>query len=113
MERAQPNLGIRIRKLRLDKGLSQRKLAALVGLTEGQVSNIERGRSWTGELSFALFADALGVTQHSLTDYSQNDAFIKTGGLSRRSSREAAALIVRRGREILISVRQRAKERKP
>lgn len=102
METTQPNFGIRIRKLRLDKGLSQRKLAELAGLSEDQVSNIERGKSWVGELSFALLADALGVLQKSLTDYSENEAFIKAGGLSRRAAREPSPLIVRRKRKILV-----------
>jgi transcriptional regulator with XRE-family HTH domain len=100
----QPNFGIRIRKLRLDRGLSQRKLAELVGISEEQISNIERGKSWIGELSFGLLAKALGVTQNALTDYSENDAFIKAGGLSRRAPREPAMLIVRRKREVLVQI---------
>lgn len=104
MERVQPNFGIRIRKLRLDRGLSQRKLADLVGISEEQISNIERGRSWTGELSFGLLAKALGVAQNSLTDYSENQAFIESGGLSRRASRGPATLVVRRKREVIVRI---------
>lgn len=104
VENVQPNFGIRIRKLRLDRGFSQWKLAELVGISEQQISNIERGKSWTGELSFGLFAKALGVTQNSLTDYSENEAFIKAGGLFRRAPREAALLIVRRKRKVLVQV---------
>jgi transcriptional regulator with XRE-family HTH domain len=102
VEKVQPNFGIRIRKLRLDRGLSQRKLADLVGISEEQISNIERGKSWTGELSFGLLAKALGVAQNSLTDYRENEAFVKAGGLSRRAAREAAMLIVRRKRQVLV-----------
>ncbi len=106
METTQPNFGIRIRKLRLDKGLSQRKLADLVDLSEDQVSLIERGKSWTGELSFALFADALGVPQKSLTDYSENDAFVAAGGLSKRASRERPLLVVRRKKQVVVHIPQ-------
>jgi transcriptional regulator with XRE-family HTH domain len=107
VESVQPNFGIRIRKLRLDRGLSQRKLAELVGISEEQISNIERGKSWIGELSFGLLAKALGVTQSALTDYSENQAFIRAGGLSRRAPREPATLIVRRKREVLVQVLQK------
>jgi transcriptional regulator with XRE-family HTH domain len=104
VENVQPNFGIRIRKLRLDRGLSQRKLAELVGISEEQISNIERGKSWTGELSFGLLAKALGITQHALTDYRENGAFLKAGGLSRRAPREPAMLVVRRKRKVLVQI---------
>ena len=104
VESVQPNFGIRIRKLRLDRCLSQRKLADLVGISEEQISNIERGKSWVGELSFGLLAEALGVTQTALTDYRENEAFIRAGGLSRRAPREPAMLIVRRKREIVLQI---------
>ena len=67
----QPNFGIRIRKLRLDQGLSQFQLAELVGLSEDQVDNIERGKSWVGEQTLALLSVALLVPQRSLFDYSE------------------------------------------
>jgi transcriptional regulator with XRE-family HTH domain len=57
----QPNFGVRIRKLRLDRGLSQSQLADLIGLSEDQISNIERGKSWVGEQTLALLAAALQV----------------------------------------------------
>lgn len=82
--------------LRLERGLSQLDLAELVELSEGQISNIERGRSWTGELSFALLARALDVPKKLLFDFRHNDAFIKGGGLNRRAQRKAAKLIVTR-----------------
>jgi transcriptional regulator with XRE-family HTH domain len=104
VESIQPNFGIRIKKLRLDRGFSQRKLADLVELSEEQISNIERGKNWVGELSFGLLAHALGVPQGALTDYSENEAFIKAGGLSRRASRESAMLVVRRKRKVLVPI---------
>jgi transcriptional regulator with XRE-family HTH domain len=86
--------------------LSQRKLGDLVGLSEDQVSLIERGKSWTGELSFALFADVLGVPQKSLTDYSENEAFIAAGGFSKRASRRHSHLIVRRKKQVVVRIPQ-------
>jgi transcriptional regulator with XRE-family HTH domain len=104
VESVQPQFGIRIKILRLERGLSQFELAELVGLSEGQISNIERGKSWTGELSFGLLAKALRVAQQSLFDSSQNDAFVKSGGLKRRASRKPAKLIVTRKRNVIIPV---------
>ncbi len=88
--------------LRLERGLSQFELAELVGLSEGQISNIERGKSWTGELSFALLAKALSVAQQSLFNYTQNDAFTKSGGLNRRAARKPAKLIVTRKKRLVV-----------
>lgn len=90
--------------LRLERGFSQFDLGELVGLSEGQISNIERGRSWTGELSFALLAKALKVPQQSIFDYSQNEAFIKAGGLNRRSPRSPAKLIVTRKKSVVVRI---------
>jgi transcriptional regulator with XRE-family HTH domain len=79
---------------RLGRGLSQFELAELVGLSEGQISNIERRKSWTNELSFALIAKTLQVAQQSLFDYRQIDAFTQSRGLNRRAGRKPAKLIV-------------------
>jgi transcriptional regulator with XRE-family HTH domain len=104
VEIVQPNFGIRIRKLRLDKGLSQLQLADLVGLSEDQIGNIERGRSWVGEQTLALLAKALQVSQSSLFDYTQNDEFLRNGGLKTRAPRKKATLIVRRKRSTSLAI---------
>ncbi len=104
MEIVQPKFGIRIRKLRLDKGLSQLQLAELVDLSEDQISNIERGKIWVGEQTFSLLADALSVRQQSLFDYSENEEFLNQGGLKVRAPRKSATLIVRRKRQVLVQI---------
>ena len=104
MEIVQPNFGIRIRQLRLGKGLSQQDLADLVGLSEDQISNIERGKSWVGEQTLALLATALEVSQVSLFDYTGNEAFLKGGGLKVRAPRRPATLIVRSKRKVLVTI---------
>lgn len=104
MEIVQPKFGIRIRKLRLDKGLSQLQLAELADLSEDQISNIERGKNWVGEQTFSLLADALSVPQTALFDYSENEEFLKQGGLKVRAPRKSAPLIVRRKQQALIEV---------
>lgn len=104
MESVQPDFGIAVKRLRLAKGLSQLDLAELCELTEGQISNIERGRSWTGGLSFALLARALGVSQQSLVDFSENEGFIQTGGLTRRAPRRPARFIVSRKRKVSVTI---------
>lgn len=104
MEIVQPSFGIRVRQLRLDKGLNQLELAELVGLSEDQISKIERGKSWVGEQTLALLAHALSVPQGLLFDYSGNEEFIKKGGLRWRAPRRPATLIVRHRRKVLIKV---------
>ena len=105
----QPNFGIRIRQLRLGKGLSQQDLADQVGLTEGQISNIERGRSWVGEPTFVLLANVLDVQKLSLLDYTGNDAFIKDGGLKARAQRKRSTLIIRNKRNVQVTISKKSK----
>lgn len=100
----QPKFGVRIRQLRLGKGFSQLGLAELVGLSEDQISNIERGKSWVGEQTLALLANAFGVPQSSLFDYGGNDEFLKGGGLVARAPRKSAVLIVRNKRNVCVRI---------
>lgn len=102
MEIVQPKFGIRLRKLLLDKGLSQLQLAELVDLSEDQISNIERGKSWEAERTLSLLAAAFSVLQQSLFDYSENEEFLKQGGLKVRAPRKSTTLIVRHRRHVLI-----------
>jgi transcriptional regulator with XRE-family HTH domain len=88
--------------LRLRKGLSQWELAERCGLSSDQIGKIERGESWTGELTLALFADSLGVRQGSLFDYSGNASFVKGGGLRQRAPRKPAHLIVTRKKQVQV-----------
>lgn len=104
MEIVQPSFGIRIRQLRLEKRLSQQDLADLVGLSEDQISNIERGKSWIGEQTLALLANALKVPQSSLFDYSGNEDFLKSGGFKVRAPRRPATLIVRNKRNVYVTI---------
>jgi transcriptional regulator with XRE-family HTH domain len=87
VEPVQPHFGIRIKMLRFERDMGQQELADLCELSVDQISNIERGKSWTGEVSLALLASALKVPKHSLLDFSGNDEFIKNGGNKWRASR--------------------------
>jgi len=104
VEIVQPNFGVRIRQLRLGMGLDQQDLADLVDLSEDQIGNIERGKSWIGEQTLALLANALEVPQSSLFDYTGNKEFLKSGGFNLRAPRKPAALIVRRKRKVLVRI---------
>ena len=75
--------------------MAQQELADLCELSVDQISNIERGKSWTGEMSLALLADAFQVTQQALLDYSENQAFLDQGGRRWRASRKKKLLTVR------------------
>ncbi|WP_399255236.1 helix-turn-helix domain-containing protein [Terriglobus tenax] len=68
--------------------MSQQKLADLCELSVDQISNIERGKNWTGEVSLAFLARALRVPVYSLLDYSGNQAFVNGGGLLWRAPRK-------------------------
>ncbi len=58
-----------LREWRLHRGISQARLAKLVGATHQQIGNLERGeRSLTGEW-LSKFADALGTTRGVLLDH--------------------------------------------
>jgi transcriptional regulator with XRE-family HTH domain len=96
----QPNFGIRIRKLRLDKGFSQFDLAELCGISEDHVSKIDRGESWASKEVIERLARAFAVSQRALFDYRENDAFVKSGGLARRAGRKAAKLVVRHKKNV-------------
>jgi transcriptional regulator with XRE-family HTH domain len=104
VEIVQPNFGVRIRQLRLGKGLSQLDLADLVGLSEDQISNIERGKSWVGEQTLALLAKALEVPQMSLFDYKDNERFLRDGGRKARAPRKAPTLIVTHRGKALVRI---------
>jgi len=95
VEPVQPNFGIRIKKLRFDRDMGQQELADLCELSVDQISNIERGKSWTGEVSLALLANAFKVPQQALLDYSENQAFLNSGGRTWRATRKTSALTVR------------------
>lgn len=109
MDVVQPQFGVRIKKLRLDRGLSQLGLADLVGLSEDQISKVERGKSWVGELTLGLLAKALEVPQSSLFDYSENAEFLRNGGRRARAPRRVAKLIVRNRKRVLVSIPKKPK----
>lgn len=55
------NLGKNIQRLRLLKGLSQEKLAELVGLERETISSIEVGRAFTSSEVLAKFSNLFNV----------------------------------------------------
>ena len=55
-----------LRDLRKQKGLSQEQLATAVGVTQGAVSQWEKGRSKPSVAVLMKLADALGVTIDSI-----------------------------------------------
>lgn len=87
--------------------MGQQELADLCELSVDQISNIERGKNWTGEISLALIADTFQVSLKELLDYSENEAFIDSGGLKWRASRKVPMDTVR-SRAVTIVI-QRAK----
>jgi transcriptional regulator with XRE-family HTH domain len=83
--------------------ISQRIKSAI----EDQISNIERGKSWVGEQTLSRLSATLSVPQGSLFDYSENEEFLKRGGLKVRAPRKSVVLIVRRERNVIIRDRKK------
>lgn len=105
----QPDFGIRIKSLRRDSDLSQRRLADLVGCSEDFINKIERGESFVSKTKLERLARAFKVSIRSLLDFRGNKAFIDSGGLRWRASRTKPTLIVRH-KKVDIRVPRRKKE---
>lgn len=61
-------LGAAIKELRKRQGLKQIELATAAGMTESQVSDIERGKNNPGWLLLMRLVDGLGVAVSDLAD---------------------------------------------
>ena len=104
IEPVQPNFGIRIKKLRFDSNLSQQELAELCELSVDQIANIERGKGFASETTIAMLADAFKVSQQALFDYSENQAFVKSGGMKWRAGRKSSTMRLR-NQKVHITIR--------
>lgn len=62
-------LGAAVREARLAKGLSQARLAAMIGTDQASISRIENGGCGVGIASYIKIADALGVPLKSLVKF--------------------------------------------
>lgn len=64
-------LGMKIRRLRLEQGLSHDKLALMIASSEGKayISRIEFGKSNISTSVLYRIAKALGVKVHDLIDF--------------------------------------------
>ena len=65
-------LGHAVWKLRVDKNLSQERLAILAGVHRTYISNIERGRTNVSYKNIEKLADALGVSKGELMNLCDN-----------------------------------------
>ncbi len=59
--------GTALREIRDLVGIDQRELARRCGITQGTVSNIERGKHGVSPELMRKFADALGVSLDAIT----------------------------------------------
>lgn len=66
-------IGAKIRARRLAKGWSTVQLASAVGVSQGQISRIETGRSGASLRVLENIADALGVRLSALFDEDRKD----------------------------------------
>jgi len=68
MSNINKEVGLNIRKIREDKGLSQEKLAALADLHRTYIGQIERGEKNLGLRNLEKIAKALAVDIRDLVD---------------------------------------------
>jgi len=73
MSNINKEVGLNIRKIREDKGLSQEKLAALADLHRTYIGQIERGEKNIGLRNLEKIAKALGADIRVLVDTSKVD----------------------------------------
>lgn len=60
-------IGTRVRRVRMERGMTQAQLAHVLGVTRQQVNNLERGSQRTmHEGTLARYARALGISQRYL-----------------------------------------------
>jgi transcriptional regulator with XRE-family HTH domain len=59
-------IGLRVRRLRVDRGLTQRQLAEQAGVSVDAIHTIERGRKYPRRSTIQLLARALGVAVDDL-----------------------------------------------
>lgn len=62
-------LGAEIRKVRLARGISQAKLASMVGTDQAVIARLEAGRHNAGIGAYIRVADALDVSLKSLIKF--------------------------------------------
>jgi transcriptional regulator with XRE-family HTH domain len=73
-EVAQMSNGIKLRKLRLQKGLTQKQLADVAGCTPQNIRHFEGERQNIPEWKLDSITNALGVTREALIDYKVSSA---------------------------------------
>ena len=64
--KANPELGMRIRKARAKAGITQSELAEMMNMTDNQISNIERGLCEPHAEVLRRISEVLGVSTDSL-----------------------------------------------
>lgn len=76
------NVGQKIKKLRSERGVYQKELAAFLNLSIGTVSNYEKGVHYPDLSTLCKIADFFGVTTDYLLD--RTDHRFASGNLNRR-----------------------------
>lgn len=66
------DFSIRLKQVRLSKGISQQKLGDMLGLSKQAINNYESGANTPGHATFIKLADELGVSLDFLTGRSNS-----------------------------------------
>lgn len=62
------NIGENLRKMRLNRGMSQEELGNAVGMTKSMISQYENGRKYPTLIAGKQIADALGCSLYDFFD---------------------------------------------
>jgi len=71
-----PDIGLKIKKIRLNKGLALKELASRSGLTSSFLSQLENGMSSPSVASLHKIADALGIKVANLFQEGEGEEFV-------------------------------------
>jgi transcriptional regulator with XRE-family HTH domain len=103
-------MGMRIREIRQQRGMTVSELADAAGLTAGHVSRIERGMSMPSFVAASRIADVLGmhaselatVQRHQITTDADLVATLTSRGLDPRIAEEIRTKISTPARQALL-----------
>lgn len=74
--------GIKIRKLRKSRGLTQERLSEFIGINQRQLTRIETGKSYPSFQTLELLCVALEVEAHELFDFRDCEGYTNSGNIS-------------------------------
>lgn len=86
------NVGLRIKELREQKGITVNKLANLAGISQSYLRDVELGKKNPTVETLSYFCDALGVSMKYFFDDNTDDNIFLLSAISRLSNEQQIKL---------------------